>query len=866
MSGREAVAGRDGEVAAVRHTPSMAQYLGIKADYPDRLLFYRMGDFYELFFDDAKRAARLLDITLTSRGESGGTRIPMAGVPAHAVEPYLARLLKLGEAVVICEQIGDPATSKGPVERRVTRILTPGTVTDDALLAARSETLLAALCSDGDARRPGIGLAWLDAASGCCRGMTLHDESEVADQLARLRPAELLVDSDDAGGDRGIPRVQRRPPWHFEYGAATRRLCDYFGVANAGALGLDAEGPLLGALGALLLYLEETHCGRPPHLRRFQIEHLDDYIGIDPATRRHLELTIGADGDERLTLVALMDTTATAMGARLLRRWLGQPRRDHAELRLRVQAVDTLVGHPGLDSLRTGLKGICDIERITTRIALGSARPRELAQLRHTLGVLPALRALLDDLDSPRLCDLRARCGEHGATHDLLERALAASPPALLRDGGAIADGYDAELDELRRMATDADSFLVELEQRERIRVGIPTLKVGYNRVHGYYIELGRSRGDTVPADYVRRQTLKSAERYVTAELKAFETRILRAHEQAGLRERQLYEALLTALAARLPDLQEAALALAEIDVLAAFAERAESLQFQPPEFHATPGIDIRQGRHPVVERIVATPFVSNDLVLDDARRMLVITGPNMGGKSTYMRQTALIAILAHVGSFVPAARASFGPLDVIFSRIGASDQLSRGQSTFMVEMTETAAILRNATSSSLVLIDEIGRGTSTFDGMSLAWAAAEHLARVNGSFTLFATHYFELTALTEELPTVANVRMDAVEHDERVVFLHAVREGPASQSFGLAVALLAGVPREVVARARERLAGLAARHTGNADKAQAALPLPSPAAPPHPVLALLGQCDPDTLTPRDALDLVYRLKRLLGP
>jgi len=851
--------------ATARHTPSMAQYLGIKADYPDRLLFYRMGDFYELFFDDAKRAAQLLDITLTGRGESGGERIPMAGVPAHAVEPYLARLLKLGESVVICEQVGDPATSKGPVERRVARILTPGTVTDDALLAARSETLLAALSTTGDGASTRIGLAWLDAASGRCRGMVLRDETALAAQLARLCPAELLLSSDERGGERSAPRVQRRPPWHFEHGAAARRVREYFGVASAAALGLDGESPLLAALGALLLYCEETHCGRPPHLQRFQLEHADACIGLDPATRRHLELAIGPDGDERHTLVELMDSTATAMGGRLLRRWLGQPRRDHEELRLRVQAVDTLVGNPTLDALRARLKEVCDVERIATRIALGSARPRELAQLRHTLGVLPALSEQLAPLDSPRLQQLRAQCGEHDAAHALLLRALAASPPALLRDGGAIAPGHDAELDELRRMAADADSFLVELEQRERLRVGIPTLKVGYNRVHGYYIELGRSRGDAAPADYVRRQTLKSAERYVTPELKAFETKILRAHEQAGLRERQLYEALLAELAGRLHALQDAASALAEIDVLAAFAERAETLQFQAPSFTAEPGIEIRLGRHPVVERIVDTPFVANDLVLDEGRRMLVITGPNMGGKSTYMRQTALIAILAHVGSFVPASQARFGPLDVIYSRIGASDQLSRGQSTFMVEMTETAAILRNATPASLVLIDEIGRGTSTFDGMSLAWAAAEHLARVNRAFTLFATHYFELTALAQDLPAVANVRMDAVEHEERVVFLHAVREGPANQSFGLAVALLAGVPREVIARARERLAELSARHAGEHSPGQGLLPLSVPPPAPPAALTLLGATDPDTLSPREALDLVYRLKALLA-
>ncbi len=844
-----------------RHTPSMQQYLGIKADYPDRLLFFRMGDFYELFFDDAKRAAQLLDITLTSRGESGGERIAMAGVPAHAVEPYLARLLKLGESVVICEQIGDPATSRGPVERRVTRILTPGTVTDDALLAERSDTLLAAVNAGSGSEAGGIGLAWLDAASGRCRGMHLHSREELDAQLARLAPAELLVSDDPAASECPGARCQRRPAWHFDHDPARRRVHDYFGVAGVAALGIGTDAPLVGALGALLLYCEETYCGRPPHLRDFQLEQAADHIALDPSTRRHLELTVGPDGDERNSLVELIDSTQTAMGGRLLRRWLNHPERSHEELRLRVQAVETLTGSAGLSALRTLLRQACDLERIVTRVSLGSARPRELAQMRQTLRLLPALDGALAGIDSPRLDALRLRLGGHETLEKLLSEAIAEHPPALLRDGGTIAGGYDAELDDLRRLAFDADAYLLDLEQRERERAGIPTLKVGYNRVHGYYIELGRSRGDAVPADYVRRQTLKNAERYVTAELKAFETRILRAHEQAALRERQLFEGVLGTLAANARGLQETAAALAEIDVLAGLAERAEVLGLCAPEFSDEPGIDIGQGRHPVVERHCEGAFVANDLHLDDGRRMLVVTGPNMGGKSTYMRQTALIAILAHIGSFVPAARARFGPLEVIFSRIGASDSVSRGQSTFMVEMTETANILRNATARSLVLIDEIGRGTSTFDGMSLAWAAAEHLARVNRAFTLFATHYFELTALAQEEAGVANVRMDAVEHDEKVVFLHAVREGPANQSFGLAVALLAGVPREVVQRARTRLAELTARHAGGERGAQSPLPL---APPPAPALELLRRVDPDALSPREALDLVYRLRALL--
>ena len=838
------------------HTPVMRQYLGVKAEYPEQLLFYRMGDFYELFFEDAQRAARLLDITLTSRGESGGEKIAMAGVPAHAAEGYLARLLKMGESVVVCEQVGDPATSKGPVERRVSRILTPGTVTDDALLSARTETLLAAVC----VRDRQIGLACADIASGRFRVALLADTQALEAELGRLVPAEVLH-PDDAPPPVALTRAKRRPAWQFDPATGERQLRERFGLGSLRGLGFDYAAALSGAAGALLAYCEETHCGPVPQLQAPKIEQVSEAIVLDPATRRHLEIAIGPDGDERHSLVALMDTTASAMGGRLIRRWLQSPSRDHAVIRQRLQAVDVLLHALTLSSLRDQLRQIADLERITTRLSLGTARPRDLAGLRQTLRMLPGITACLPDTGAPLLAALVARCPAFSTMLGLLERAVVEQPPLTTRDGGVIAPGYDAELDELRTLAGDADAYLLDLEQRERERTGIGTLKVGYNRVHGYYIELGRSRGDAVPADYVRRQTLKGVERYITPELKGFETRVLRAHDQSLGRERTLYAGLLAQLAEEANALRDAAAALAELDVLACFAERAETLGYRPPRFSDQPLVEIRQGRHPVVEQRGEEPFVANDLLLEDARRMLVVTGPNMGGKSTYMRQTALIAVLAHSGSYVPANDACFGPLDRIFTRIGASDSVSRGHSTFMLEMTETAQILRQATASSLVLIDEIGRGTSTFDGMSLAWAAAEHLACVNRSFTLFATHFFELTALAKELPSVGNVRMDAVEHEEKVVFLHAVREGPANQSFGLAVALLAGVPRSVVARARDRLALLTAHYlAADPETPQQNLPLPLPSSP---ALELLRNLQPDELSPREALDLLYRLRDL---
>lgn len=840
----------------------MQQYLGIKAEHPELLLFYRMGDFYELFFEDAERAARLLDLTLTARGTSGGKPIPMAGVPAHAADTYLARLLRQGVPVAVCEQIGDPALSRGPVERKVTRILTPGTVTDDAHLSERHDNTIACVCaSDGV-----LGLAWVDMSGGrflvaeCATVADLHAEIE------RLAPAEILLAEDRLELLSSERRRQARAlaPWRFELAAARRRLCAHFGVHDLHAFGCAESGVMIAAAGALLAYCQEMHGGALAHLITLTVENLGDALSMDGATRRNLELTRSLSGHDEQTLLALLDSTRTAMGARALRRWLCRPLRTRETLALRHLAVGQLLAEIDLDSLRAGLKQIHDIERITSRVALGTARPRDLARLRDTLGVLPALRAqLLSIVLGPRLEVLRDAIAELPELRARLLLALLETPAAQARDGGVIAPGFDAELDELRAASSDADAYLIELEARERARSGIAGLKVGYNRVHGYYIELSRAQAARVPADYTRRQTLKGVERYVTPELKGFESRMLSATEKALRRERELYDALLAEVAGYLTELQASAAALAELDVLASFAERAATLQWTAPELSANEGISIIGGRHPVVESCHSEPFVANDLVLDPERKLLLITGPNMGGKSTYMRQAALIALLAHIGSFVPADRAVFGPLDGIYSRIGASDNLAGGQSTFMVEMAEVAHILRHAGPTSLVIVDEIGRGTSTYDGMALAWAAAEHLACVNRCHALFATHYFELTALAETVPGCANVRLDAVEHGDDVLFLHSVSEGPANRSFGIAVARLAGLPAATLARARALLDSLETRDQAASAQRSPQLPL---FQPDHPVVAALTAVDPDTLSPRQALDTLYRLRSLIEP
>ena len=850
-----------------QHTPMMQQYLRIKAEHPGILLFYRMGDFYELFYDDARRAAELLNITLTTRGQSAGAPIPMAGVPFHAVENYLARLVKLGLSVAICEQLGDPALSKGPMERRVTRIVTPGTLTDEALLDERRDNLLLALHQTKHV----YGLAHLDLSGGRFTIMQVQGATALLNELERLKPAELLIseDAEPPEGWRQHPGLRRQAPWHFDRDSAVRALCAQFGVRNLDGFGCADQPVAVAAAGCLLQYVKDTQRSALPHLTGLRVERHEDSVILDAASRRNLELEHSLSGRHEHTLIGILDRCVTPMGGRLLRRWLHRPLRDRIVLGQRQDSLRQLLDNGGYEYLRGLLRGTGDVERILARVALKSARPRDLVALADALARLPGVQQFLGLLDAALLQDLARRAGTHPEVCDLLNRAIIPNPPQTLRDGGVIAPGYDAELDELRGLSERADQYLVELEARERQRTGISTLKLGFNRVHGYYIEVTRAQSQAVPADYLRRQTLKGAERYITPELQEFEHKVLHAQDRALARERVLYDALLDHLIAQLPTLQASAAALAELDVLANLAERAAALRWNPPELAATPGIEIQAGRHPVVEQALEEAFTPNDLMLEpEQRRMLIVTGPNAGGKSTLMRQTALIALLAHVGSFVPAERAVIGPLDRIFTRIGASDDLAGGRSTFMVEMSEAANILHNATPHSLVLIDEIGRGTSTFDGLALAWACAAHLAGTVRAFTLFATHYFELTRLPDEQPGIANVHLDAVEHGDTLVFLHRVQDGPASRSYGLQVAALAGVPPVVIQQARQRLRLLERQMLrrelpGRAAPATPQLALFGETA--HPVVAALAELDLDALSPEQALVELRRLKTLGG-
>ncbi len=844
-----------------RHTPLMQQYLSIKAEHPDILLFFRMGDFYELFYDDARRAARLLNISLTSRGKSAGEPIPMAGVPYHAVDSYLAKLVKQGESVAICEQIGDPASSKGPVERRVTRIITPGTVTEEALLEENRDNLIAALLQQGER----FGLAWMDVTSGRFQAMELDGREALLGELERLIPAELVVSEENSCAPPASAALQRLPPWHFELDSATRLLCSQFGTRELTGFGCDPFPLAVAAAGGLLHYVRNTQRNALPHLSALHVERRDESVILDAATRRNLELESSLSGHPEQTLAAILDHTATAMGSRQLRRWLNRPLRDQEIIRQRHAAIAILLEQHGYEELHLQLRGIGDMERILTRIALRSARPADLVQLRSALGKLPQLQTTLATKDSPLLRRLRSRISEFPELHRLLQQAIVETPPQLIRDGGVIAPGYDTELDQLRSLQQNAGNYLLELEQREREQTGIANLKVNYNRVHGYYIEVSRTQSDRVPERYQRRQTLKGAERYITPELKGFEDQVLSANERALAREKRLYDELLESIAAHLKPLQQCAAALAALDALNNLAERAATLDLAAPQFTDSAELRIIGGRHPVVEQLQQEPFVPNDLQLDQERRMLLITGPNMGGKSTYMRQTALIVLLACMGSFVPAREALIGPIDRIFTRIGATDELASGRSTFMVEMTETADILHNATRNSLVLMDEIGRGTSTFDGLSLAWACALQLAREIGAFTLFATHYFELTRLPEQVQGIVNVHLDAVERDERIIFMHTVRDGAASQSYGLQVAALAGVPPQVIRLARDKLHELERqRPTGTAQEPPRPEPEP-PIRPPTPVEEALAALELDDLSPRQALESLYRLREMLN-
>jgi DNA mismatch repair protein MutS len=849
-----------------KHTPMMQQYLRLKAQHPDMLMLYRMGDFYELFFDDAERAARLLDITLTTRGASAGAPIKMAGVPYHAVEQYLAKLVRLGESVAICEQTGDPATAKGPVERKVTRIVTPGTLTDSALLDDKRDNLLLAV----HRTRNVVGIAWLSLASGRFQVMETA-AANFDNELERLQPAEVLVadDADFAGLDASGYALKRLPPWHFDVDAARRNLCRQFETLDLAGFGAADLVPAIAAAGALLEYAKSTQGMAISHVKALTVEQESAFVRMDPATRRNLEISETIRGEPAPTLLSLLDTCATAMGSRLLRHSLHHPLRERDVLRARLDAVSTLSGDAGNGphrALHLILRQCVDVERITARIALRSARPRDLSGLRDTLLRLPELNVVLAGALTPRIAELAAALAPQDDLAALLAAAIRTEPAAVLREGGVIADGFDAELDELRAIQNNCGQFLLDLEARERARSGIANLKVEYNRVHGFYIEVSRAQADKVPDEYRRRQTLKNAERYITPELKTFEDKALSAQDRALAREKFLYDKLLDDLTVHIATLQRGAAALGELDMLAVFAERALTLDLNAPEFGDEPALEIEGGRHPVVQNQVDN-FIANDARLSASRQLLLITGPNMGGKSTYMRQIALIVLLAHCGSFVPAVRARIGPIDQIFTRIGAADDLAGGRSTFMVEMTEAAYILHHASPQSLVLMDEIGRGTSTFDGLALAWAIAHHLVEKNRSFSLFATHYFELTRLAEKFPQVANVHLDAVEHKDHIVFLHSVEEGPANQSYGLQVAQLAGVPANVIRAARKNLLELE-RSSGNASPQGDLFTAPLDAAAPvnhaeHPALQLLRDTEPDVLTPKQALELLYRLKQL---
>ena len=847
------------------HTPMMQQYLSIKAEHPNDLVFYRMGDFYELFFDDAKKASQLLDVTLTARGKTNGNPIPMCGVPFHAAENYFAKLVKQGVSVAICEQIGDPATSKGPVERAVVRVLTPGTLSDEALLDDRSDNLLAALhLFEGQ-----YGIATLDMSSGRFQLLQATHEEELHSELQRLNPVEILISEEfpTINWLENRTGLRTQAPWLFDLDAANRLLNQQLGTKDLNAFGCTHLPVAISAAGCLLQYAKDTQRGNLPHIHSISVEDREDGVALDAASRRNLELDTNLNGGQENTLFEVLNNTATSMASRLLRRWLNRPLRQLAELEARQQSIAELQNNYLYEELNGHLKQVGDMERILTRIALHSARPRDLTRLLSSIAVLPQIKSTLKPSDHKHINQLLESAKPLPHLVDLLDRAIIENPPMAIREGGVIADGYDNELDELRALNSNAGDFLLAMEEREKQATGISNLKVGYNRVHGYYIEISRGQSDKAPVEYIRRQTLKNAERFITPELKEFEDKALSAKSRALSREKQLYAELLKTLNQDLQCLQNCASAISEIDLLATLAERAHSLHFCQPELTEQPGIDIQDGRHPVVEKVLTEPFVANNLHMNAERKMLIITGPNMGGKSTYMRQAALIVLLAQIGSFVPAASAKIGLVDRIFTRIGSSDDLAGGRSTFMVEMMETANILHNATENSLVLMDEIGRGTSTFDGLSLAWACGYHLAEKVKAFTLFATHYFELTSLPDTVSGTINVHLDATEHKDSIVFLHSVQEGPANQSYGLQVAKLAGIPHEVVRLAKNELLRLEQKNliqdTHQAKKTITPQTDLFSSNQPSELDLMMEDIEPDELSPRDALDALYKLKRL---
>lgn len=873
---------------ADNHTPMMRQYFGLKSAHPNQLLFYRMGDFYELFYDDAKRAAQLLDITLTARGHSGGIPIPMAGIPFHAAENYIARLVRMGESVVIAEQTGDPATSKGPVERQIARIVTPGTISDEAFLEEKRENLLLSLAHQSRRGLDVFGFSYLDMASGRFCLFEVDGHEALSSELQRLSPREILISEDFPARstlklEKGICELG---PWHFDYDSSYRQLIQQFNTKDLSGFGCEALTAAIASAGALLQYAKDTQRSALPHIQAITVEHRDDSVLIDGATRRNLEIDINLTGGTTNTLVEVLDQCASPMGSRLLKRWLHTPVRDLNEIQARQQAVTELQQAQAYEPLRNPLKKVGDLERILSRVALRSARPRDLQRLRFALEAVPEINTLLASVKAERLSNLNQRIVAQPDITGTLTKALVENPPSVVRDGGIFAKGYDEALDELLALSTNATDFLAEMERSEKARTGISSLKVGFNRVHGYYIEISRLHSDQAPVEYIRRQTLKNAERFITPELKAFEDKALSAKSKSLAREKELYESLLDQLNQVLSELQTTSQALAQLDVLHNFAERAAALNLTCPTLHHGDGIQIIGGRHPVVESVISEPFVPNDLDLNSKRSLLMITGPNMGGKSTYMRQIALITLLAHTGCFVPAQSASISVVDRIFTRMGSSDDLAGGRSTFMVEMTETANILNNASQNSLVLMDEVGRGTSTFDGLSLAWAAVDYLAKELKCYVLFATHYFELTTLADQLENAANVHLTATEYEDDIVFLHKVHEGPASQSYGLQVAQLAGVPREVIGHAKHKLKELEVitgieikaphTHTDTKGKTKKSTVEEKPSVYPPQQADLFLQAeqnalkhtiealDLDNMTPLEAMNMLYKLKSQL--
>ena len=852
-----------------QHTPMMQQYLKLKAENPDILLFYRMGDFYELFYDDAKKAAALLDISLTKRGQSAGNPIPMAGVPYHAVEGYLAKLVQLGEPVAICEQVGDPATSKGPVERKIVRIVTPGTVSDEALLPERQDNLIVAVYQEKEK----FGLATLDMTSGRFQLCEPHSKEALQAELQRINPVELLYCEDfvEMAIIEHYKGLRRRPIWEFELSTAISELNRQFGTKDLRAFGVEKSPLGLAAAGCLLQYAKETQRASLPHIQSISVIQNNDNIQLDAATRRNLELTQNLAGGTENTLASVLDKCVTPMGSRLLKRWIHQPIRQTDILLKRQKTIGEIIEQDLYHELQPYLQQVGDMERILARVALRSARPRDLTRLRTALEQIEPIKSLIQTKTSSNLTALSAQIDDFSAQIKLLQKAIIETPPLLIRDGGVIAEGYNAELDEWRTLSAGATKYLENLEQRERESTGIDTLKIGFNAVHGYYIQISQGQAHKAPIHYVRRQTLKNAERYIIPELKEYEDKVLKSKGAALALEKQLYDELFDLLLPHLGQLQLASLALSELDVLVNLAERAETLNYVAPQFSDEIGVKIENGRHPVVEQVLKDPFIANPVNLNQQRHLLIITGPNMGGKSTYMRQTALITLMAYIGSFVPADSAVIGQIDRIFTRIGASDDLASGRSTFMVEMTEMANILHQATSQSLVLIDEIGRGTSTYDGLSLAWACAEWLAKKTRSLTLFATHYFELTALPEQIEGIANIHLDALEHNNTIAFMHAVQDGAASKSYGLAVAALAGVPQSVIKLAKQKLHQLEKLSAQNGDQQiqhlralnqhQGELAFE---AEPDALREAIEQLDPDELSPKQALAYLYQLKKML--